>query len=262
MLNNGESVKKIDERFVRKNCVQVMEPYWDNITILSKDGLLFSNSNDGDINKYISDYRKHKFPYSNIPMHKSFSIMHGKITYVNQLFDYNKSYFIFRDGEVTENIIFRHNGDTNRFEKRIEPRMHKLPADGINFDLLMKDFMTIYGETYFLLSSGYLLTGFDDFVKEFNDQSIIKKAIKNYEDTVWKITSYYGDIFIEGAKINKKNEATFYHIDATNLKNYDLNKLKIDRSNRVPMIRPFLNPEISREKIKRANQKIKKLKTV
>lgn len=262
MLAKNEIIRKIDERFVRKDCVQVMEPFANDITILSNEGLILHHSNDVYFNKYLNDYRKRKFPYSNIPMHNSFSLMHGKITYVNQLFDYNKSYFIFKDGEITENIIFRNSGDTNRLEKKIAPRMCKTCVDSINFDLLMKDFMTIFGETYFLLSSGYLLTGFDNFVTEYNDVSIIKKAIRNYEDTVWKVTIYYGGIFINGVKITKKNEATFYQVDETNINDYDLNSLKIEKSCKMPTIIPWLNPDIKKEKIIRANQKVKKFKTV
>ncbi len=263
MIKNGEYVRKIDERLVKKNCVQIMEAFDNDLTIISKDGLLFHHSNVGQVNEYINDYRKHKFPYSNIPMHHSFSVLHGKFTYVNQLFDYNKSYFIFKDKTITENIIFKSKGITKKFEKRINPSVQKFDACDINFDIMMKDFITMYDQTYFLLSSGEFLVGFDSLIHEKNDDiEFLKNVIKNYKEIIWKVTNYYGSLFIEGLRIIDNNKAESYRVYETNLEDYNLDSIKCLSDIKIPSIRPFLNPEISKEKIKKANQKIKKLKAV
>ena len=100
-------IQKIPKCYVGEDCVQVMIPFTNSIRIFENDTgivqnikcIYFLNDNYNAINTYISDERRNKFPYSNIPLHCSFDRMR-KVYYVNQLFDFDVDYWSIVDENV------------------------------------------------------------------------------------------------------------------------------------------------------------------
>lgn len=106
-----EIVQKIESYYVSDDCIQIMIPYKNAITILNKDGILFHNKVDSNlqINKYLEDERRKQFPYSNIPTHYSTVGLSKKITYSNQLFEFEKPYIRIFDGYIVESFVVKDN---------------------------------------------------------------------------------------------------------------------------------------------------------
>lgn len=110
MEKKNETVQKLDNQYVGENCVQVMIPFKDTITLLNQDGIIF-HSKEGSsvyINKYLDDERKEKFPYSNIPTHYE-QVGLKKYSYANQLLDFEKTYISVGDGKVSEFFAIKDN---------------------------------------------------------------------------------------------------------------------------------------------------------
>ncbi len=115
-----EKIQRINENYVKDNTVQLMLPYQDYILLFDKNGLnLHAVKDEVLVNKYLTDERRHNFPYSNIPSHiekKSRRIpytnipsktpnsrMKSKVYMVNQLFDLKKTYIRIFDKMIVEN---------------------------------------------------------------------------------------------------------------------------------------------------------------
>ena len=73
MKKTNEIIQRIKSCYVADDCIQIMTPYRDGITILSQDDILFHYKKNSNyyINKYLQDERRKQFPYSNIPTHYS-----------------------------------------------------------------------------------------------------------------------------------------------------------------------------------------------
>lgn len=113
MKKNLEVVQKIEKQYVSDECIQVMIPYEDAITVLNYDGILFHSDNESNlyINKYLEDERRKKFPYYNIPTHYSKNFFGKKTTYVNQLFNFEQPNIIIRDGFISEAYVVKDNNN-------------------------------------------------------------------------------------------------------------------------------------------------------
>lgn len=102
-------VQKIPSHYVLEDCVQIMIPYQNAITILNQDGILYHDtvgSNLLNINKYLKDNRRKQFPYSNIPIH----YFRDKI-YTNQILEFEKPYISISDNVVTERYVIKDNNE-------------------------------------------------------------------------------------------------------------------------------------------------------
>ena len=101
-------VQRIDSHYVGEDCVQVMIPYRDKISILSNDEMIFHYKNGSYIyiNKYLDDERRKQFPYSNIPTHFA-RVRMKKYAYTNQLLDFEKPYIVVSDSEVIEKYAIK-----------------------------------------------------------------------------------------------------------------------------------------------------------
>lgn len=102
---------KMHDRYVGENCVQLMVPYYETMTVFGSSKMLFhANGINGiDVNDYLYDERRKQFPYHDIPFHYKKKLFLGKILYVNQLFDFNKPYLLIRDGAVSQCNVFKTN---------------------------------------------------------------------------------------------------------------------------------------------------------
>ena len=90
MSKNDSVVLRVKDCYVIDDCCQLMMPYLDIVTVISKDGVLFyddKSCNKTYINKYVDDLRKDGLPYANIPTHVS-SDYGVVMDYANVLLDY------------------------------------------------------------------------------------------------------------------------------------------------------------------------------
>lgn len=109
MKKVSELVQRIENHYVSDDCIQIMAPYKNEITIFNKDGIVFSHNVDSHItiNKYMEDERRKQFPYSNIPTHYSKIGLFGKINFANQLFDFEVPYIRVGDGSIIESFAVK-----------------------------------------------------------------------------------------------------------------------------------------------------------
>lgn len=126
MKKQTEIVQKIERQYVGDDCVQIMIPYRNAITILSQDGMLYHHKPGSDvyINKYLEDERRKQFPYSNIPTHYSRVGMFKKMTYANQLLEFEKPYFRVGDGLFLESFAVKDNNSALLINSIMQPDKH------------------------------------------------------------------------------------------------------------------------------------------
>lgn len=108
MENKREIIQRIPSWYVGEDCVQVMVPYKNAITILSKDGIVYHHKEGSNIfiNKYLDDERRKQIPYHNIPMHYT-KLYDGKYRYTNQLFEFEQPYIRINDGRLIESYVIK-----------------------------------------------------------------------------------------------------------------------------------------------------------
>lgn len=120
-----ELVQKVKSHYVDGDCVQIMIPHYLNsgISILNADGMTYHHQIGSNhfVNKYISDYRKNYFPYSNIPMHIK-RVNGKKIECINQLLDYNKVYIEIADDIIVERFAIKKGNEALVATKYIIPK--------------------------------------------------------------------------------------------------------------------------------------------
>ena len=109
MKKVSEVVQRVESHYVGDDCIQVMAPYINTITILNKDGIIYSHKNGShaSINKYVEDERRKQFPYSNIPTHYSRIGLFGKMNYANQLLNFEEPYIRIGDGGIIESFAVK-----------------------------------------------------------------------------------------------------------------------------------------------------------
>lgn len=125
MENIYQKVQKIEKHYVGDDCIQIMVPYRDKITVLDENGIVLHSENNLNlyINKYLDDERRKQFPYSNIPTHfsrKGFD----KISYANMILEYDKPYIRVSGGFVKESYVVRDNNNAYLFSTITETLRH------------------------------------------------------------------------------------------------------------------------------------------
>ncbi len=134
--NTNEIVKRIQNHYVRDDCIQIMFPYQNTLTIVNPDGMLYHHKPGSTvyINKYLEDERRKQFPYSNIPTHFS-KVGLKKITYTNQLLDFEKPYIRIGDGYFSESFVIKDNNQALLITSIMNPNNH---VEHMTYDELLK----------------------------------------------------------------------------------------------------------------------------
>ena len=119
-------VQKLPSYFVSNDCVQVSVPFHDSLTIMDGNGVYFhmyNNQVDTCVNKYKDDDRAKWFPYNNIPLFNA-KKHRLNVTYVNQLFDFNKPYILtgYGYGVATEEFAIKNGNEALIVKHFIKPR--------------------------------------------------------------------------------------------------------------------------------------------
>lgn len=136
MKKTNEIVQRIQSHYVGDDCIQIMFPYQDTLTILNPDGMLYHHKQGSNVyvNKYLEDERRKQFPYSNIPTHFS-KVMFKKIAYTNQLLDFEKPYIRIGDGYYSESFVIKDNNQALLISSIMKPDNH---VEHMTYDELLK----------------------------------------------------------------------------------------------------------------------------
>ena len=259
-------VKKIKSCYVGDDCVQIMFAYNDGLTILSPEGVVYheNGTNNEYINKYLDDERRKKFPYSDIPMHKE--LFGFKIT--NQILDFNKSYLRFFDGNIVENYVVK---DGN--EALIVDKIHLMQDNkrSIFLDFLEREEYVIVKKINKLEKINKLIKSRDENTYFLFDSLLIPDVnyindIPENKLTFQKVQIADGKFIIDVIKLYQENFSLNLEGDCISIssKHATLEQLKY-LSGKIktcsnPNISPLLNPNISKEVIKKNKMLAKKFR--
>ena len=107
-----ETVLRINSWYVGEDCVQVMIPYKNAITILDRNGIVYHHKKGSEIftNNYINDNRRTQFPYHSIPTHYA-KVLGSKYKYTNQIFDFDQPYIRINNGRIIESFVVKDNNE-------------------------------------------------------------------------------------------------------------------------------------------------------
>lgn len=136
MKKTNEIVQRIQSHYVGDDCIQIMFPYQDTLTIVNQDGMLYHHKPGSNlyVNKYLEDERRKQFPYSNIPTHFS-KVRFRKIAYTNQLLDFEKTYISIGDGYYSESFVIKDNNQALLISSIMKPDNH---VEHMTYDELLK----------------------------------------------------------------------------------------------------------------------------
>lgn len=165
-----------------------MYPSYDSLTILSQDGVLYHDKPDSNlyINKYLGDERRKQFPYSNIPTHYSRVGMFKKMTYINQLLDFEQPYVKIGDGFISENFVVKDNSQALLVSSIMQPDKH---TEHMTYDKVLEFISKSNSDeeqTYYVYLDGSILIG-DRLLpteeKIYNHiKSQFKKNVKDFRE--------------------------------------------------------------------------------
>lgn len=229
MKKVSELVQRIENHYVGDDCIQIMAPYKNEITIFNKDGIVFSHNVDSHIaiNKYLEDERRKQFPYSNIPTHYSKIGSFGKINFANQLFDFEVPYIIVGDGSIIESFAVKDKNEAllinrvisgtkkNNYVTREE--LEELYTESNNkFILHLKEPKYVSEET--LRISNFQPFAIEEKIRNFIEKQIVtgvkdfRNYVKDYPDSI------VGNYLLEHPVFLDYVEQSINNFDLTNMK--------------------------------------------
>ncbi len=91
-MENIKIAKKVPGHYVGEDCLQEMIGYSGSLLLLNPDEIVYQDTSaENKINKYLTDERRHQFPYSNIPIHYQRAPF-KKYLFTNQLLNFDTPY--------------------------------------------------------------------------------------------------------------------------------------------------------------------------
>lgn len=205
-----EFVQRIQSLYVDDDCLQIMVPHKLNsgFTMLNVDGMTYHYKPNSYlfVNKYTSDERRNKFPYSQIPYHKS-RVGFKKLEYVNQLLDFNKVYIEIKDGKIIETFAVKDNNEGLVATKLIVPNQES--AKYMNrsevIELLKSGNVGLFDFDGGYYNEGLNLISEESILERYKQQLIeLRKIEEDYYGSygTWKNESNLFRINIENLTIN------------------------------------------------------------
>lgn len=202
MKKTNEIVQRIQSHYVGDDCIQIMFPYQDALTIVNQDGMLYHHKPGSSVyvNKYLEDERRKQFPYSNIPTHFS-KVRFRKIAYTNQLLDFEKPYIKIGDGYFSESFVIKDNNQALLTTSIMKPDNH---VEHMTYDELLK-YVGKHGtdeQIYYVYLSGEIPSNNEQlFPTEEEIYTHIKenllKNIRDFEKESENYESYVGSYLRE-----------------------------------------------------------------
>lgn len=294
MQENYKFAQRVKRCYVQEDCIQMMVTHYykNKLLILSDNEIMYGFDNNGNVfNTYVTDYRKDKFPFSNIPIHISRKGLY-KYRNVNQIFNFNKIYIIFDQSNLyqccaikdqDEALLVTKGSNINRYLER-EYIEKKLDYDELVEFLDFKNNI-VFNINGILLSS---ISKEDMLVKIRNYYSWIREAASTYEiveqhflkgdisDIKHKITvsenvviskdenGQFNKISIVKVTTNGTDKFTVRLYDIPLLKGITLNEAKCletvnFKETKEPKISRRLNKKIDKKDIKKEQNKVLQL---
>lgn len=151
-----------------ERCVQVSVPYEKNMTIISPNGIEFSNNSGRNINTYLTDERRFQFPYSNIPEFQT-DISHYA---ANQILNLYTPYIQIIDSNIYESCVAHYKDYLYLYRKVLEVEepyeMMKLTREElINYMKPNKEETTVIGAEL----NGDFTTNFDQYMNKLTENN-------------------------------------------------------------------------------------------
>ena len=297
MNNDRKVVVRVDKPYVSDDRIQIMIPYQNSLTLLSKDIVLYHHTYDENvyINKYIEDKCKTDFPYNNIPVHCDIRRF-KKVTYANQILNCNEPYVRIVDGNIVETYAIRSDDHAlvlnefvqpNRKEEKMMTRseienilnddktyvMSLYDGEWFTKDNMDKAFMT--EEEIIIRTKNAISQVLNYPLNSFMERYLTKCYNNMTIDDVPGSTPLLNDDYlllmkIDGSRIRIKSLEIFfmgpdeYKVISRNfpIENHSISEFSIPPFPKVvcannPRIPLILNKEINREDIKEAKRIVK-----
>lgn len=212
-MDEKNKVYKIKNEYIGEDCIQIMIPYKDSLTLLNKNMILYHYQKESPlyVNKYVSDSRNEKFPYHNIPIHFEKRNLE-KYTFTNQLLNFNEPYIRITDGNITENYVVKCDDGALLlrkqlgFNKKIECK---------NRNELEEMFSTCDNENLYIMSLDGKMQGINDLVYPTEDEIVetVKDRMNNELASYLKTLPYTGKYFSDSTINFFKNTIDSMTID-------------------------------------------------
>lgn len=267
----NEIVVKIPSHYVGDDCVQVMFAYRGSMAVINPTGIKYHDQvGYENINHYLEDERRKKFPYSNIPMHNG-KILFRKYKYVNQLLDFDTPYLRLSSQGIYESFAVKDGGEAflvNRGYLGVEDERLKY----LSRKELEEMFTTVDGRQKYILHNGKLshtlifptnkeLCSNPNFMFAY----LKKKVDVEFVSDVLLVDIDGKDMTMQQVSVNFESRPDSYRVSSKNvpINKYTSKQVKAGAKAcilREPTIKASLNPNISLEEIQSANTLVKKIK--
>lgn len=291
-------VLKIPRHYIGDGCAQVRLNYKKGLILFNSNQVLFLDNlkvDEKPINAYIADDRRLAFPYFNIPTYKEEHISFIQY-HTHQLFDFNRPYISFVDGEFKLNYVLKDEDGTAllvrqslRFPKGyMFSTKEELPSkikenlktkeepwliiDGAfmqahsNFAISLDKMLDDLGK-YCLSYADELPLYFETGQIEHNQENLeIESVISRVIGPIFFVRTDGDTIFIKKFQLRRTNEKyyDFEFSDIEGIKMLSLEEIKENNHKINTMPEPNVNvgsnPEYREEDIEEAKNFVKKLK--
>ena len=222
---NNETVQRINRWYVGEDCVQIMIPYKNAITILDKNGIVYHHKKGSKIftNNYVNDNRRTQFPYHSIPTHYA-KVLGSKYQYTNQILDFEQPYIRINNGKIIESFVVKDNNEAllvNKIMPFIEKSSFKTRKE---MEDIFKQASNDNEEIYYLYLDGSMSHQLE-IASEDKIYNLIKKSLSKGV-TIFKnyITNENESEFSRYFEVNDY----FLKFIEKNIDKLDLNDFKFD----------------------------------
>jgi len=280
---------KMSEYVTNNDCVQIMLGYKNEMILYGEEGLLYSDTN-GDIeHKYLTDNRRYRFPYFNIPTHVK-RVGVSKIKMTNHILNNDSFYLLYNDRRLRAISVLKKGEDTYLVysgRHKTSREEEKMSRDELTryFSIDYDPKRVIYQEINdgLELAEGLIMPETADIVRCYKDMVMNETEVSNYKefvkyaiDNVSNISVPEGFSFTPEILTFQKEEdylsisalKIFFHSEdsykvvrhSAYVQKVTLNDLDnarvIYRKIHDARINPYLNPDINTEDIKKSESMI------
>lgn len=255
MKKVNKVVQRIQSHYTGNDCVLVMAPYKDSLTILSQDGISYYQEKDTDfyINKYLNDERRHQFPYSNIPTHDENIDFFKRYHFTNQLFNYQQPYIRVCDGIIIESYAIKENNEALLINELLEADKDTIFMTREEVDEIFEESKDAEGKKYILDLNGTIDFNKEGIATEKKIYQDIKQSLLNNVKDLNEYISINYDSAV-GSYLNKNPLFLKYVAESLNI--IDLNSIRFN----VPVLNFNSNNMTIIVKIKDNNIKMEVVK--
>lgn len=253
-------IERIPKHYVSDDCVQINIHFLKTFTLIGSDfmndGILCHYDLDGNsqnINKYLSDDRRHLFPYATIPIYKDFDFDFNEGVFhrvcVNQILEFNKHYISVVKDYIRDRYVVK-----DGKEALVLNRILYMP------DNVREKIVEI--NKIFDFFTGEVLACVDKYGRHLD----FKKQIKIFVENNGGLLVLNNNGNVEFKMVNIRTNSFVYYIKEFDIQfnDYKVEELKAFGSKietiDEPRIFKRFNPNINRKDVKEAKKKVKQIR--